>query len=226
MSSYDYKIFIASCFPKGPIEGADGLDFNAWYRLSDSEKRKATKVLMDSLFGFLKGEQIQGRVIAALGILQIINALPILKKLVNSDLTKADPLLRAEIGLAIHRISGYPEGIDLAVIALEKPYGASTWWYYLGTSYLSVFAQEYKRAVRYLLEYMNSDDHNLSRASTNRLRELFKDYPEILNNLEVVQESLVLQNEYNSVYILRRRNAIADSTMKIEKEINIGTRWK
>lgn len=226
MPSYDFEFFIASCFPKGPIEGKDGLDFDAWYRLSESEKQKAIEILMDRLYEFLEGQQIQERVIEAIGTLKVANALPILKELIKSDLTKTQSFLRAQIGLAIHRISGYPEGIDLAVIALEHPYDNTSWWEFIGTSYLSVFAQGYKRAVRYLLEYMSSNNHNLSRASTNRLRELFKNHPAIMKDLAVVQKSLVLQNENNPIHVFRRKLAIKKVVAKVEEEIGRGNRWK
>ncbi len=226
MPSRDYYLFIWSCFPKGPIEAKDGLAHDALLRLSGEEKQQAIDLLMNNLTEFLNGAQIQERVIEAIGILRLIEAVPLLQELLRLEAINNHYYVQSEIGLALHRIKVYPEGIDLAVQLLEHPPDSTSWWEFLGTYHLFVYAQEYQRAVRHLVKYLDSSNLNLARSATRTLRDLFRDYPLILKELETIQESLLVKNEQKFRYKFNRRRSIARVTKLILDEITNNGRWK
>lgn len=189
MLSKDYELFIWSCFPRDFHSAREGLLHDSLLRLGVCEKQRGIDLLLTKLKGFAEGEKIEDRVIEAVGWLKLTEAIEILQRILADN--KKNFILQAQIGLALHRITGYPQGVNLATMALDKLPLCNQFSRLQSAEYLMVYAWEYKSAVRRLLHAADDCDDFVAYHSISLLIFIFDGKSQITDLLETVLSTLV-----------------------------------
>jgi hypothetical protein len=223
MSSKDYDQFIWSCFPNDMHAWREGLQFESLLRLTGNERQKASELILSNLQSFLHGAKVEKRVIESAGWLQLHDATPYLVNLleISQDLD-----LRAQIGLALHRIQTFPKGIELAMEAFEKTPVNENWNRWNATDYLAVYAMEYKSAVRILLKAINDQNGAVAFHVVGNLKRIFLDKLEIKNLFEVIAETLIERNRENGSTQETGQKYLEKVSELIEREFLSQEHWK
>jgi len=213
MPSKDYELFIWSCFPKDFHAAREGLMHDSLLRLEGEERQMAIDLLMGNLTGFSSWIRVEDRVIEAVGWLKLEEAVIPLQRFLRFTIS---PLLRAQIGLALYRIMGYPEGAKLAIKAFNQ---ISDQYSRLNCAdYLVFYAKAYKSAAKRLLDAANDRDSLVAYSSIDRLKFVFEENSQITNLLDIILETLVEQKRKIPDEIFARAVALREVSNLIERE--------
>ena len=222
MSSDDYELFLWSCFPKDFHAAREGLRYDSLLRLQGAERQAAIDLLMLELNGLANGNKFADRVIEAVGWLRLQEAREILHQLLT---VYKKPIEQAQIGLALHRIAGYPQGVELAIRALDKTPINNQFSRLQSAEYLLVYAKEYKLAVTRLLQAVDDPDDFVASHSISLLKFVFEGRSPITNLLDTILETLVEYKKKRLTEILTRKIALKKVTRLIEIEFQRNPQW-
>jgi hypothetical protein len=215
MPSKDYELFIWSCFPKDFHAAREGLVHDSLLRLEGEERQMAIDLLMGKLTGFSSWIRVEDRVVEAVGWLQLEGAIKPLQRLLRFTIR---PLLRAQIGLSLYRIMGYPEGVKLAIRAFNRTLISDQYSRLICIDYLMYYAKEYKSATKRLLDAANDRDSLVAYSSIDSLKFVFAENSQITDLLKIILETLVEQKRKIPNEILTRQAALREVSNLIELE--------
>ena len=222
MPSKDYELFIWSCFPKDFHAAREGLLHDSLLRLEGEERQMAIDLLMGKLTGLASCIHVEERVIEAIGWLKLKEAIPPLQRRLAITIS---PFSRALIGLSLYRITGYPQGVGLAIKAFDITPISSQYNRLRCADYLMVYAKEYKSAVRRLLQAVDDRDNFVAFYSFGLLKFIFEENSQLINHIETILETLVEHKKNKPNEISTRKIALAKASELIEIEFQSNPQW-
>lgn len=185
MTSVEFDRFKVSCFDKAfGIERA-GLDVRALLNLNDEERQRAEEMLLGVL-----GTTEDSRPIEAVGWLGLHSAVDTLKQRLESNIDDSRPENKVAVALALYRIEGLIEAVEIIIEVLEKtdPSMKRTRW--LAVDALQYF-QPSRKIVETLLGRLFDEDLTVAIHTRVVLTKLFRPNPEIEEILMQIDSNLI-----------------------------------